>query len=177
MSLSTDDPGALQNTGRRVLLTSILAAYVSAFIPWRGVQAQTAMPAPVAASAAFLTVSQLLTGRASVEGEQANRLYAAFVALSPSFDQDLNALAQFIAQQKPAAHDLQAALDAAHVPYADLPRKLASAWYIGVVGTGKAARCETYETSLMYVVVADRVKPPSYAYGPYGSWGRNPLSA
>jgi hypothetical protein len=51
-----------------------------------------------------------------------------------------------------------------------LPRQIVTAWYTGIVGEDERARCITFETSLMYVVVADRLNPPSYCSGPYGTW-------
>lgn len=166
------------NSTRRLLLTSILASYASSFIPWTLAGAQTPASAPASANVLddFLSVSQLITGHATLDAAQAKRLHDGLVATMPSFAEQLSALAAFVASNKPAAHDLQTSLDAANAPFAKLPAQIATAWYIGVVGSGAAARCVTYESSLMNIVVADRLKPPSYAYGPYGSWGRNPLA-
>jgi hypothetical protein len=49
-----------------------------------------------------------------------------------------------------------------------------TAWYLGVVGEGEQARCLAYETSLMTMVVGDRLPPPTYAYGSYRSWTSKP---
>jgi hypothetical protein len=170
---------SVPSPGRRLLLTSILASYASSFMPWPMAQAQSAASAPVPAAAndAFLSLSSLITGRATLDAAQAKRLLDGLVATTPSFAEQLSALAAFVVSNKPAAHDLQASLDAAKAPFAKLPGVIATAWYVGVVGAGADARCVTYESSLMNVVVGDRLKPPSYAYGPYGSWGRNPLTA
>jgi hypothetical protein len=162
---------------RRLLLTSILASYASSFIPWSMAQTQSAAPASAAADDEFLSLSTLITGRATLDPAQAKRLHAGLVATMPSFAEQLSALAAFVASNKPAAHDLQSSLDAANAPFAKLPATIATAWYVGVVGSGADARCVTYESSLMNVVVSDRLKPPSYAYGPYGSWGHNPVAA
>jgi hypothetical protein len=172
-----DTGHAVPNAGRRLMLASILASYASSFIPWPLANAQTATATSGAAPEAFLNVSRVITGRATLDSVQANRLYAGLVATVPSFASQLNALAAFIGSHPSAVSQLQASLDAANVPFAKLPRQIATAWYVGVVGAGPVARCVTYETSLMNLVVSDRLKPPSYAYGPYGSWGRNPLSA
>jgi Membrane bound FAD containing D-sorbitol dehydrogenase len=172
-----DTGRAVPNAGRRLMLASILASYASSFIPWPLANAQTADSGTATAPEAFLSVSRVITGRATLDPTQADRLYAGLSATVASFSTQLNALAAFIASNPSAASQLQAALDAANAPFAKLPRQIATAWYVGVVGAGPVARCVTYETSLMNVVVSDRLKPPSYAYGPYGSWGRNPLSA
>lgn len=55
-----------------------------------------------------------------------------------------------------------------------MPRKVAMAWFMGVVGSGAQARCLAYEHALNAQIVADVLKPPTYAYGTYGSWARNP---
>lgn len=172
-------PPPVPNPGRRLLLASILASYASSFIPWSLAGAQTPASAPTSANMPdeFVSVSRLITGRATLDPAQARRLYDGLVATMPSFAEQLTALAAFIASNKPTAHDLQAQLDTAKAPFAKLPTDIATAWYVGVVGSGAAARCVTFESSLMNTVVADRLKPPSYAYGPYGSWGRNPLAA
>ena len=47
---------------------------------------------------------------------------------------------------------------------------------LGVVGSGEGARCVAYETALNAVIVADVLKPPTYAYGAYGSWSAKPNS-
>lgn len=163
--------------GRRLVLTGILASYVSSFIPWSMASAQSAAPALATAPDAFLNVSRIITGRATLDTAQANRLYAGLIATVPSFSAKLDALAAFIAGNPTSSLQLQSSLDAARAPFAQLAPLIATAWYVGVVGSGSAARCVTYETSLMNVVVSDRLKPPSYAYGPYGSWGRNPSTA
>ena len=59
-------------------------------------------------------------------------------------------------------------------PLATLPRKIVSAWFLGIVGSGEQARCIAYETALNAVIVADVLKPPTYAYGVYGSWEKKP---
>ncbi len=60
-------------------------------------------------------------------------------------------------------------------PLAALPRKIATAWFMGIVGSGEKARCIAYESALNAVIVQDVLKPPTYAYGVYGSWAKKPL--
>ncbi|MGI4861307.1 MAG: sugar dehydrogenase complex small subunit [Janthinobacterium lividum] len=167
---------------RRSLLGGLFFSSVASFFPWSVAGAQraaaTVAPAvpPAAASPAFLRVSRLLTGRTTLDVAQAARLHAGLVAAQPDYLAQLRDLDAFIVQHEATAGALQALLDAAHAPFAGLPRQVAIAWYVGVVGTGAGARCVTYETSLMNVLVADQVTPASYAYGPYGSWARPPLA-
>jgi hypothetical protein len=69
---------------------------------------------------------------------------------------------------------LQQALDAEQSLLTAVPRSIVKAWYTGIVGEAERARCITFETSLMHVAVADRLNPPSYCYGSYGSWMDQP---
>ncbi|MCY0389399.1 sugar dehydrogenase complex small subunit [Robbsia sp. Bb-Pol-6] len=171
------------NAIRRGLLGGLFFSYVASFYPWSeaGAQGTPASAAPASARAvappAFLRVSRLLTGRAALDAAQADRLHAGLLAAQSDFPAYLRDLDTFIVEHAATAGNLQMLLDAARVPYAKLPRQIAIAWYVGVVGTGAGARCVTYETSLMNVVVADQLTPASYAYGPYGSWARPPRGA
>jgi hypothetical protein len=150
---------------RRMLLTGIAATCLSAFV-----LPAIAQPASNTGPQAFLNVSKLLTGRLSLDAGQSARLYKALAADVPEFEAEIRALLAFIADRRIDAAHLQQILDAENSPLASLPRKIVTAWYTGIVGEGGAARCITFETSLMYQVVADRLKPPSYCYGAYGSW-------
>ena len=70
---------------------------------------------------------------------------------------------------------LQKTLDDEKSPLAPLPHDLAKAWFQGIVGSGDKARCIAFETALNAVIVADVLKPPTYAYGAYGSWASKPV--
>jgi hypothetical protein len=154
---------------RRMLLTGLTAAYLSSLIA-----PADAQPATNASQDAFLGLSRILTGRPSLDPAQAARLYEALVADSPQFQDDVRTLLVWIDERRIDAGQLQQALDAEQPALAALPRKIVTAWYTGIVGEGERARCITFETSLMYVVVADRLNPPSYCSGPYGSWVDKP---
>lgn len=162
------DNHASPDPTRRLLLTGLLASSVASFMPKASAQTGAASPD-------FIAVSQLLTNRVP-DSQQAAALHAALVATVPGFDASLRDLRGFIANNGSTADSLQAALDTAKAPFARLPGTIATAWYVGTAGSGVAARCVTYESSLMNTVVADRLKPPSYAYGPYGSWRRAPVT-
>ncbi|WP_046863488.1 sorbitol dehydrogenase family protein [Microvirga massiliensis] len=154
---------------RRTVLTGLTATCLSSFVP-----VAVAQPSAGAPRDAFLVVSRVLTGRPSLEPDQAARLYEALIADDPGFQASVQALAEMIGQRKIEPSELQPTLDAEHSPLAVLPRKIVTAWYTGVVGEGERARCITFETSLMYVVVADRLNPPSYCSGSYGTWVDKP---
>jgi len=86
----------------------------------------------------------------------------------------VRALLALINERKIDPLRLQKVLDAERSPLATLPRKIVSAWFLGIVGSGEQARCIAYETALNAVIVADVLKPPTYAYGVYGSWEKKP---
>ena len=125
---------------------------------------------------AFIRVSKALCGDIYLDAAQASVLLDGLQQQDGGFADACVALDRFISEQATDPLQWQAALDAAKAPFAALPRRIVSAWYIGVVGSGTKARALTYVTSLMYRVTADRVRPPSYAYGSYGSWRVDPTT-
>ena len=155
---------------RRRLLAGLLTAYTASLIPWA-----LAQPAPHADIGAFTALSAILVGRQALDAVQASRLYDALVAVQPNFPADAQALLTLINDRHIDPQQLQGVLDGEHSPLAPLPRSILGAWALGVVGTGKDARCIAYETALNAVMVADVLKPPTYAYGAYGSWASKPL--
>jgi hypothetical protein len=154
---------------RRALLTSLLAASAASVIP-----SAFAAPAADAAQDAFVSASKILTGRTSLDPEQASLLYSALIADDPQFAAGVQALATILDQRKIDPLQLQHVLDNEHSALAALPRKIVTAWYLGVVGDGEKARCITFETNLTNVIVSDKLKPPSYCHGGYGSWAEKP---
>jgi Membrane bound FAD containing D-sorbitol dehydrogenase len=161
--------GAGPDPERRALLTGLTAACLVSYVP-----SAIAQPADAAPREAFMAVSRTLTGRASLDADQAARLYEALVADAPGFATDVQALRSFLDERKIDPVQLQSALDAEQSPLTAVPRSIVKAWYTGIVGEAERARCVTFETSLMHVAVADRLNPPSYCYGSYGSWMDQP---
>jgi hypothetical protein len=169
------------NALRRMLVGGIAVGYATSLLPSGFIasafaaDASTAgAPAVSTSAATFNEVSLVLTGRTALDAIQAQRLLAALEANDPQFASMLGALANFIATRKPDPLAVQQALDAEKATFASLPRAILTAWYVGVVGSNEQATCVAYESSLMYMVVADQLKPPSYAYGAYGSWAAKP---
>lgn len=156
--------------GRRALLVGLLTAYSASLIPWA-----LAQPVTDADQGAFLAVSSILAGRQVLDTAQATRLYDALIADDPGFPAAARALLTLINERKISPLELQKVLDAEHSPLAALPRKIATAWFMGIVGSGEKARCIAYESALNAVIVKDVLKPPTYAYGVYGSWAKKPL--
>lgn len=169
-----DHPSAPPATGfdpaRRMLLASFLSAYVVQLIPWAAQQ-----PAEDDARAAFAALSALLVGRPSLEQAQARRLFDALSADDPGFPAQARSLLALINQRSIDPMGLQQLLDDEKSALAPLPRKIVTAWFLGIVGTGEHARCLAFESALNASVVADVLSPPSYAYGAYGSWAAKPV--
>lgn len=155
---------------RRALLGSLASAYVLARIPFAAAQ-----PAAEEDRAAFISLSALITGRPALDSPLAQRLYDALVADNPGIAQSIRALLAFIEQRQVDALRLQSLLDTEGSPLAPVPRTIATAWFLGIVGDDSKARCVAYEDALNASIVSDVLKPPTYCYGPYGSWARKPL--
>lgn len=158
---------------RRVLigfLTAVTASFIASQIPW-------ALAAPVksAAHGAFVAVSAILVGRRVLDAGLTIRLYDALVAVAPHFAADVRALLALIEKRQIDPAKLQSVLDTEKSPLAPLPRKIMRAWCLGLVGEGETTRCIAYENAMDAVMVSDVLKPPTYAYGPYGSWSQPPI--
>lgn len=154
---------------RRRLLVGMLSAYTASLIPW-------ALAQPVAddKQGAFVAVSAILVGRTTLDAIQATRLYDALTANDADFPKKAQALLALIEQRKIDPLQLQQTLDAENSDLADTPRKIASAWLLGIVGSGEKARVYAYETAINAEIVSDILKPPTYCYGTYGSWAKKP---
>jgi hypothetical protein len=153
---------------RRALLTGLTAACLAPLVPPAFAQAASGQDN-------FLAVSKVLTGRPSLDLDQATRLYGALAADDPAFETEVRSLLAWMDDRRIDAAQLQRTLDAEGSALAALPRKIVGGWYTGIVGEGARARCVTFETSLMHQVVADRLGPPSYCYGGHGAWAEAPV--
>ncbi len=161
-------PGSPDPTRRRMLI-SLLSGYTASLIPWAAAQAITDDN-----QGAFVAVSAILAGRQSLDPVLGKRFYDALVAEDAGFPAAAGALLNLINEQKINPLQLQKVLDAGHPALAALPRKIVTAWFTGVVGSGDNARCIAYETALNAVIVEDMLRPPTYAYGAYGTWAAKP---
>lgn len=161
---------AASMVSRRLVLAGFVAAYSASLIPWA-----LAQPANDAGHAAFLATSAMIAGKQTLDPALAQRLYDALVADDAGFPQKARSLLAFIEAGKIDPLVLQKTLEEQQSPLAPLPPMIASAWFLGIVGTGAKARCLAYEKALNAVIVSDVLKPPTYAYGSYGSWSAKPL--
>ncbi|MCY1163965.1 MAG: sugar dehydrogenase complex small subunit [Pseudomonadota bacterium] len=157
------------NAARRGLLVGLLSAYTASLIPWA-----LAQPVASAEQGSFVAVSSLLAGRQALDNVLATRLYDALKADDPGFPAATKTLLTLINERKIDPLQLQQLLDSEKSPLAALPRKIVTAWYMGIVGNGDKARCLAYEHALNAGVVEDVLKPPTYSYGVYASWEKKP---
>ncbi|MDW5441309.1 sugar dehydrogenase complex small subunit [Polaromonas sp. SM01] len=164
-----DNAASPSQPTRRVLLVGLLSAYTASLIPWA-----LAQPVANAELGSFVAVSSLLAGRQALDTVLATRLYDALKADDPGFPAGAQALLTLINERKIDPLQLQQLLDSEQSPLAALPRKIVTAWFMGIVGSGDKARCLAYEHALNAAVVEDRLKPPTYAYGVYASWEQKP---
>jgi hypothetical protein len=162
------DPVAPDGARRR-LLAGLLTAYSAALIPWA-----LAQPVADADEGAFLALSAILAGRQSLDAALTKRLYDALTADDPGFAAVARALLTLINERRIDPMQLQQVLDAEKSPLAAVPRTIVTAWFLGIVGSGDKARCIAFEAALNAEVVADVLRPPTYAFGVYGSWARKP---
>ena len=155
---------------RRWLLGSVLTAYTASLIPWA-----LSQPFDDRDQGAFLAVSAIIAGRQALDAQLAKRLYDALIADDKNFSSMTRELLSLIDARKIEPLNLQKVLDAEKSPLAGIPRAIARAWFLGIVGSGVKARCLAYENALNATIVADVLKPPTYAYGVYGSWTAKPV--
>jgi hypothetical protein len=157
---------------RRLVLSALLAAAGTRLIPF--VAAQPA-PALSAAPDSFIQISTVLTGQTSLDGALAARLYQALAADDAGFGDQHQKLLAYLHAHSADPAQLQQSLDAEKSSLATVPRRIVSAWYTGIVGDGERARCVAFEANLLNVLTADKLRPPSYSYGVYGSWAAKPV--
>lgn len=171
----------LHDPRRRLLLSGLVTTCASLVITFATAQTRAqpklhfATGVPAAAPASFLELSQILTGRSAPDASQAGLLYQALVYNDAGFDIQHRQLLAIIKDYQIDPMQLQKVLDAQKSALAPVPREIVTAWYTGIVGAGERAKCVTFETNLLNLVTADKLKPPSYAYGVYGSWATKPI--
>ena len=154
-------------TRRRAIMLLAALGMVATFPAW--MQSGSAVAAPAAtpgAPAEFLALSQLVTGRAQLDPEIANRIYTSLQARDPAFAGHASTLWQHAnagvdALQHSAMNDpaLGQALNA-----------IVTAWYLGEAG-GQVVQ---YKSALANTVVQDVVATPSYCRAAPGYWAAEP---
>jgi hypothetical protein len=122
----------------------------------------------------FIAVSKTLTGKSEINPTLALALYQAFVNTAPNIDAALAGLKTTLLGAEVLAQDDKTAFTEAQKAEQALSQAILQAWYLGVVGKGKKSVCVAYADTLSNQVVADVLVPPSFSYGPCGSWSAKP---
>lgn len=122
----------------------------------------------------FMAVSTALVGRHEMTAEYGDALVAAFTRNDPAFGDKVSALLALIGSDPIDGDTLTSRLAGADKDVAALPQAILTGWYLGIAGSGKDAICVAYASNFANRTVADVLRPPSYAYGAYGSWSSRP---
>lgn len=120
----------------------------------------------------FAAVSRTLTGKGALDPALMLALYRAMQDSTPHLDKALASLKAALA----ARPDDGQPLDGLAPEQQALSRALLQGWYLGVAGSGKSAVCVAFIDTLANRAVAAELVPPSYSYGPCGSWRARPES-
>ncbi len=160
---------------RRQMLRGILA-YSAIQVTPGFINAATTAALPASASPAFTALSRYLTERSDLNAGLAARMQAALQAQNADFAAQTDALWQWIDSGKIALAALNERLKAEKPELAGVPGQVMQAWYLGIVGSGTKARAVAYEYALNAQTVSDKLRPPTYSYGMYGSWTSNPTT-
>ena len=159
---------------RRHLLGGFLAASAVQIAPWAWATAISTPSGPAAASPAFMALSAYLTARDDLNPRLAARMQAALQSLNAEFTAQADALWQWVDAGKVTLAELNTRLKAEKPELATVPGQIMQVWYMGIAGSGVNTRVVAYEYALNAQTVADKLKPPTYSYGTYGSWTSNP---
>lgn len=122
----------------------------------------------------FIDVSRTLTGKAEINPTLALALYQAFARNSAEIDTALAGLKATLGAGEVLAHDDKTTFAEAQKAEQALAQAILQGWYLGVVGKGKKSVCVAYVETLSNRAVADVLVPPSFSYGPCGSWSAKP---
>lgn len=161
---------------RRRILGGALVAGVAGLVPWALAQTAASGTASQASVDAFMGLSKHLAELSDLDAGMGARLLAAHLQLDPAWGERMQALWTWVQAEQVGLAQLNEALKAQPADWAKLPAQLMQGWYLGIVGDGKNTRVVAYEFALNARTVSDQLKPPTYAYGGYGSWTVNPAS-
>ena len=131
------------------------------------------LAAAVAPPAAFISLSQRLTGVIDLDPSLAQALYSGLhhAGLDPQIE-TLSALLN--ANPDLIGDPLQRLLAQQPAPLGQLYQQMLSGWYLGLVGQPGTQRCIGFENIISYTVVKDSLLPPSYAPGAPNFWVHPP---
>ncbi|QBQ98680.1 sugar dehydrogenase complex small subunit [Paraburkholderia pallida] len=191
----TSEPdGPVEHAGRRRFVTlacATAATLAFALAGRRGAQSAfgiadalaanpAADPAASAAAAesgyaAFIALSQHLTGRTHFDAVLGQRIYAALARASSQFEQNVGALNAWLKAHGGVPSDtVTAALKADQPELASSVGDIMRAWYLGLVGEMPNVQVLAYEKALMFDPVSDVLTIPSYCRDVPFYWTKKP---
>lgn len=137
--------------------------------------ANAAMPQQDAAAMAdFTTVSQRLTMHATLDETVSRALFHALNMTQQGFTQGLSQLKALLDAQPDLLNQPLLKFADGDAASEKLAKSILAGWYNGVVGKGNKAIYVTYINTLANKVVSGILVPPSFSYGPCGSWSKQP---
>lgn len=157
---------------RRKVLAAGAAACISLLALPKGSQATAEASSALLKS--FLELSRLLTGHEQLDEGFAQRILDV-MAEEKHFTESLAQLLRAASAQAGHIDGLYNTLKTSQPALAALSQDIMKAWYLGIVGKGPKTQCVAYQTSLAQQAVKDYIRPPTYAYGGYGTWAESPL--
>lgn len=122
----------------------------------------------------FISVSQALTAQQQLNPTVAQALLLAFMQTDKNFVSRLTRLNTLFQEQPELLGEQKIAFSADDADSESLAKAILDGWYEGVVGKGFDAIYVTYVNNLANLLVSDKLVPPSFSYGPMGSWAQKP---
>ena len=118
----------------------------------------------------FVSVSKKLTQHNDLNPILIERFYKVLKVLSPTFDNEVNKLAEEISATGHFSQNTKLSPDSKKTAITIL-----SAWYTGIVGEGVNAQVITYRHALEFNAVDDVLGVRSYCISKPGSWAEKPV--
>ncbi|MFC0337363.1 Membrane bound FAD containing D-sorbitol dehydrogenase [Kushneria avicenniae] len=122
----------------------------------------------------FMGVSSALTAREDLDGDLARALLHAHLLTDQDFPEALSRLEALLKAQPALLSSSRLAFAEDQSAQEATARAMLSGWYTGVVGEGDQALYVSFVNTLANVAVSDVLVPPSFSYGPCGSWQAPP---
>ncbi|WP_447553707.1 sugar dehydrogenase complex small subunit [Vreelandella sp. EE22] len=122
----------------------------------------------------FLEVSRALVQREALDENLASALVQASKLALDDFTEHLARLKTLLDERLELLQAPRLDFGEKYAVEEATARYMLSGWYTGVVGTGEQTVYVTYLNSLSNQIVADKLVPSSFSYGPCGSWHRAP---
>lgn len=162
-----------QYSRRHVLKIVGLATGACAIGPfWAWPRLNAAPLEAPAASGDFMQVSQWLTQQDNLNAKVGTALLLAQTQADPAFAGKLAELKHLLQSQPALLQQDRLTFPADQAASEKLAKTILSGWCTGVVGKGNKAQYVTYINTLPNQWVSSKLVPPSFSYGPCGSWAK-----